>query len=124
MTTAPQFTELAVADIVREYIAIGLAQDKAIEVDDTGTFNQLARRQFAYEKELKRRTGDQRRALIPLLEHPNAQIRLNAAHATLVVAPLLARETLEAVAAWESGSQAFDAGMAIQMLDDGRFVPE
>lgn len=124
MTIVPQLTELAVDEIVREYIAIGLAQDKAIEADDTSTFNRLARRQFAYEKELKRRTGDQRRALIPLLEHPNAQIRLNAAHATLIVAPLLARETLEAVAAWESGPQALDAGMAIQMLDNGRFVPE
>ncbi|HEY9055985.1 MAG TPA: DUF2019 domain-containing protein [Aurantimonas sp.] len=120
----PQLTELTVDDIVREYIAIGLAQDRAIEADDTSTFNRLARRQFACEKELKLRTGDQRRALIPLLEHPNAQIRLNAAHATLVVAPLLARETLEAVAAWELGPQALDAGMAIQMLDEGRFVPE
>ncbi len=124
MAIVPQLTELAVDEIVREYIAIGLAQDKAIEADDTSTFNRLARRQFAYEKELKRRTGDQRRALIPLLEHPNAQIRLNAAHATLIVAPLLARETLEAVAAWESGPHALDAGMAIQMLDNGRFVPE
>ncbi|MEC5291070.1 DUF2019 domain-containing protein [Aurantimonas sp. C2-6-R+9] len=124
MTIVPQLTELTVDEIVREYIAIGLAQDKAIEADDTSTFNRLARRQFAYEKELKRREGDQRRALVPLLEHSNAQIRLNAAHATLVVAPLLARETLEAVAEWESGPQALDAGMAIQMLDDGRFVPE
>ncbi|HDZ72760.1 MAG TPA: DUF2019 domain-containing protein [Aurantimonas coralicida] len=122
--TAPQLTELTVEEIVREYIAIGLAQDKAIEADDASTFNRLARRQLAYEKELKRREGDQRRALVPLLEHSNAQIRLNAAHATLIVAPLLARETLEAVAAWASGPQALDAGMAIQMLDNGRFVPE
>ncbi|MEF2547870.1 DUF2019 domain-containing protein [Aurantimonas sp. E1-2-R+4] len=124
MAIVPQLTELTVDEIVRKYIAIGLAQDKAIEADDTSTFNRLARRQFAYEKELKRREGDQRRALVPLLEHSNAQIRLNAAHATLIVAPLLARETLEAVAAWESGPQALDAGMAIQMLDEGRFVPK
>jgi hypothetical protein len=76
------------------------------------------------EQELKRRPGDQRRALLPLYAYPNMQARLNAVKATLAVAPVTARRMLESIA--ESGwlPQSADAGMAIDCLERGIFKPE
>jgi hypothetical protein len=56
--------------------------------------------------ELKHRAGDQRRALLPLLEHPNMQVRMKAAHTLLAISPTLARKALESVRASEIFPQA------------------
>ncbi|WP_102961095.1 DUF2019 domain-containing protein [Mangrovicella endophytica] len=123
MTTRKSLSVASIDEIVSEYISIGLAEAAAIEDDDNRRFNRLATRLFALTAELKRRDGDQRRALVSLLKHDNAQVRLNAAHATLVVAPREAREQLEMIARYEAGHQALAAGMALTMLNDGRYVP-
>jgi hypothetical protein len=75
-------------------------------------------------KELKARPGDQRRALLPLFEHPNMQVRLKAAKATLAIAPKEARQMLESIAASTWQPQAGDAGMSLENLDCGVYVPE
>lgn len=73
--------------------------------------------------ELKAREGDQRRALLKLYDHPNAQVRLKATKATLAVEPVAARRMLETIA--ESGEfpQAGEAGMSISNLDAGIYKP-
>jgi hypothetical protein len=73
--------------------------------------------------ELKRREGDQRRALLPLLDHPNVQVRMMAAHAVLAISPALARKAFESVRASEIFPQAADAGMTLRALDNGTYVP-
>nr|WP_256477691.1 DUF2019 domain-containing protein [Aurantimonas marianensis] len=55
------------------------------------TINRLVRRRFAVENELKARTGDQRRQLSHYYDHPNIQVQLNAATATLALFPTQAR---------------------------------
>ncbi|MEF2550543.1 DUF2019 domain-containing protein [Aurantimonas sp. A2-1-M11] len=112
-----------IAAIVAAWREAGLAQDRAIAADDAGAFNRLARRLLAYETTLNDRAGDGRRALLPLLADGNVQVRLNAAHATLTIAPEAARQALAAIARDEAGTQAMDVGMTLRMLDDGRFVP-
>src|SRR5262249_46404110 len=67
--------------------------------------------------------GDQRRALLPLYDHPNAQVRLKAVKATLAVAPERARRMLEIIADSREYPQAGDAGMTIDALDQGIFKP-
>ncbi|NDV86096.1 DUF2019 domain-containing protein [Aurantimonas aggregata] len=49
--------------------------------DHFRAYNATVPRQIALEAELKRRDGDQRRAMLSLLEHLNMQVRLNAARA-------------------------------------------
>jgi hypothetical protein len=73
--------------------------------------------------ELRRREGDQRRALLPLLDHPNVQVRLKAAITMLAVAPELARAALESVR--DSGilPQSADAEGMLEAVDDGSYVP-
>jgi hypothetical protein len=63
------------------------------------------------------------KALDSLFEHPNMQVRLNAAKATLAVAPKAARQALEAIAASRHHPQAGDAGMSLWNLDEGVFKP-
>jgi Domain of unknown function (DUF2019) len=78
----------------------------------------------AIEDELKTRDGDQRRELLSLYNHPNAQVRLNAIKATLAVAPEIARQALQAIADSREYPQAGDAGMSLWNLEQGIFEPK
>ncbi|MBB4004757.1 hypothetical protein GGR03_003852 [Aurantimonas endophytica] len=53
--------------------------------------NRAIRRRFAVEAELTARPGDARRLLVDYHEHPNIQVQLNAATATLALFPEEAR---------------------------------
>ncbi len=75
------------------------------------------------KRELKVRNGDQRRALLALYDHPNAQVRLKAVKATLAVEPNAARLMLERLADSREYPQAGDAGMTLDNLDSGVFKP-
>ena len=77
----------------------------------------------AIKTELKSRAGDQRRALLGLYQHRNAQVRLKAAVATLAVAPEAARRKLQEIADSREYPQAGDAGMTLWNIDRGVFTP-
>jgi uncharacterized protein DUF2019 len=113
----------AANQLVERFTAIGIEQDTALLRREHGKFNRLFDELTAIVKELKRRPGDQRRELLPLYEHPNAQVRLNAVKATLAVAPEYARRTLEEIAESREYPQAGDAGMTIRSLEWGIFKP-
>ncbi len=113
--------DMTVDQLVERFTAIALDQDKAI--DDTAKFNRLFVQMEAVKRELKARDGDQRRALLCLYDHPNAQVRLKAVKATLAVAPERARRMLEIIAESREYPQAGDAGMTIDCLDRGIFKP-
>jgi enoyl reductase-like protein len=114
---------MSVEHLVSRHVEIGVAQDEAILDDDNSTFNQLYDKLKMIERELKARSGDQRCALIPLYQHSNMQVRLNAARATLAVAPQAARNALESISRSRHLPQAGDAGMALDALDRGTFKP-
>ena len=115
--------KLSTEELVNRFVEIGVGQDQAIFRDDNSAFNRLFGRMDAVEQELKRRAGDQRRALMPLYGHPNMQVRLMAAKSTLAVAPEQARRMLEAIADLGWQPQAGDAGMCLWNLDRGVFNP-
>jgi hypothetical protein len=58
-----------------------------------------------------------------LYDHPNAQVRLKAATATLGVVPEAARALIEDIASSRKFPQAGDAGMTLDALDRGIFQP-
>jgi hypothetical protein len=113
----------SVQELVARFLSIGLAQYDAAYTIDTKKYARLYAKMQAIENELKRRKGDQRRALLPLLGHPNVQVRMMAANALLAISPDLARKALESVRAAKIFPQAMDAGMMLRGLDDGSFVP-
>jgi hypothetical protein len=116
--------DLPVSELVERFADMGVRQDKALLEDEIAKFNRLFDQMESVKAELKSRTGDQRRALLTLFNHPNMQVRLKAAKATLALAPVEARQMLKAIS--ESGwqPQAGDAGMCLWNLARGVFVPD
>ena len=110
--------------LLRRYVEVGITQDDAIDRRQNGRFRRLFKDMVEIEGELKGRAGDQRTLLGSLYDHPNMQVRLNAAKATLAVMPAEAREQLERIRASGHFPQAGDAGMSIRALDEGIFKPE
>jgi hypothetical protein len=115
--------DMTVAQLVEQFTEIGLAQDHAMLYSENAKFNRLFDTMTAVEAELKSRAGDQRRALLPLYKHPNIQVRLKAATATLAVEPQIARRELEGIASTQLLPQAGEAGMRLLNLDMGVFKP-
>jgi predicted transcriptional regulator len=115
--------EMTVEQLVERFAEICVEQDQAILRDETTKFNRLYDLMRAVREELKSRPGDQRRALLALYQHQNAQVRLAAAKSTLAVAPAAAREMLQTIADSGEFPQAGDAGMCLVNLERGIFKP-
>jgi Domain of unknown function (DUF2019) len=113
----------SVQELVARFVSIGLAQYDALYVVDTKKYNRLYAMMVDIRNELKRREGDQRRALLPLLGHPNPQVRMKAANSLLAISPELARKALESVRDSAIFPQAADASGMLRALDDGTYVP-
>jgi hypothetical protein len=114
---------MTIADLVERFAQIGVAQDQALLSGEIAKFNRLFERMGDVSNELKKRQGDQRRALMVLYSYPNMQVRLKAAKHTLAVAPVEARRQIETIAASNWMPQAGDAGMALWNLDRGVYRP-
>jgi Domain of unknown function (DUF2019) len=114
---------MTVEQLVERFTAITLDQDQALLTHQYAKFNRLFDEMRAVANELKARQGDQRRALLPLYDHPNAQVRLKAVKATLAVAPEAARRMLSVIAESREYPQAGEAGMSLDNLERGIFKP-
>lgn len=113
----------ATNQLVERFAAICLDQAQALLYSDIAKFNRLYESMVQVREELKRRPGDERRALKALYDHENAQVRLQAARASFAVAPEAARTVIESIANSRTHPQAFDAGMTISNLESGVFKP-
>jgi len=109
--------------LVERFVEITVAQDRALLYSEIERYNQLIDEMRLVQDELKNHPGDQRRKLLPLYQHPNWQVQLMAARATLAIAPEAARRMLENIAASRHFPQAGDAGMSLVNLDRGIFKP-
>jgi hypothetical protein len=116
--------DMTANQLLERFTAIGIEQDQALLRRQYAKFNRLFDEMVAIEDELKTRDGDQRRELLSLYNHPNAQVRLNAIKATLAVAPEIARQALQAIADSREYPQAGDAGMSLWNLEQGIFKPK
>jgi len=113
----------SVDELVERFIALCVEQDRELLRGDVPRVNQLFDDIEAIKQELKSRPGDQRHALIPLYQHDNMQVRLEAATATLAIAPEAARTALEAIKASGWMPQAAEASHTFWTLDRGIFKP-
>src|SRR5712691_3930772 len=121
--TPSKLADMTVEQLVERFAAIALGQDQALLMHEYAKFNRLFDEMQAVGRELKGRNGDQRRALLRLYDHPNAQVRLKAVKATLAVAPEAARRTLRSIAESREYPQAGEAGMSLANLERGIFKP-
>jgi ParB-like chromosome segregation protein Spo0J len=122
MMSKPADQVASVQELVAQFVSIGLAQYDALYVVDVKKYNRLFGRMKDVVNELRSRAGDERRALLPLLDHPNPQVRMRAAHAVLAISPALARKAFESVRDAQIFPQAMDAGMTLRALDNGTYV--
>jgi cytochrome c oxidase assembly protein Cox11 len=114
---------MSVGQLVKLFTGIALQQDEAVLACDVKETSRLFWKLEEVEGELKSRPGDQRRALLPLYDHPNPQVRVKAAIATLAIAPAAARQVLEVIAATCHGPQKLEAGMSLVNLERGIYKP-
>jgi len=115
--------EMNVAQLVEQFVGIALAQDVAARRDEIRKYNRLYDELEAVEGELKTREGDQRRALVSLLNHSNAQVRLKSAIALLAIVPEAARGALHIISACNEYPQAADARGMLRAVGEGSYVP-
>ena len=109
--------------LVSLFTKYALQQDDAVLAFDVKETNRLFWKLEEIESELKSRPGDQRRALLPLLDYPNQQVQVKAAKATLAIAPVAARSILEKIAETRYSPQQLEAGMSLVNLDRGIYKP-
>jgi hypothetical protein len=114
---------MSVAQLVDRFTAVSLSQFQAELYGEIGKYNRLYDEMNAVEQELKSRAGDQRTALVPLYEHPNPQVRLMAAEATLAVAPAAARQVLQEIRERREFPQAANASQTLRALERGERKP-
>ena len=115
---------LTVADLVQRFLSTTLAQYEAELRAESGKYNRLYRHVNEIRNELKHREGDQRRALLPFLDHPNAQVRLMAANSLLTIVPARAKKALETVRDSRIVPQSVNAGFMLDRIEEGSFVPK
>jgi hypothetical protein len=113
-----------VAQLVQEFIANTLAQYEAHLDEAHSRYNRLFKEMGLLQDELKRRPGDQRCALVPLCDHENSHVRLQAAIATLAIAPEKARQTLQVIKDRDEYPDAPNAFGMLRALDRGTYVPD
>jgi Domain of unknown function (DUF2019) len=115
---------LTVDQLVERFGEVGVAQDQAELMGETGKFNRLFSQMNDVDQELRRRGVEARLGLTRLFDHPNMQVRLEAAKWSLGIAPEAARKVIQAIYDGKWYPQALDAGMTLRNLDRGVFKPD
>ncbi|MGH6852244.1 MAG: DUF2019 domain-containing protein [Methylocella sp.] len=115
---------LTVDQLVARFAEIGIAQDQAELMGEIGKVNRLFGQMNEVDQELRRRGLEARLALLRLFNHPNMQVRLQAAKWSLGVAPEAARKVIESISESNWFPQAGEAGMTLSNLDSGFFKPD
>lgn len=122
--TAENLKTMSVTDLVDRFTDVTLLQYDAALFGLTAKYNRLFDKMHAIGEELKSRPGDQRSALVPLLVHPNRQVRLMAAQFTLALAPVAAREALQELSDAKVYPQAAYAMGTLRALERGDRKPD
>jgi hypothetical protein len=133
--TDSDLTSMTLDQLVKYFVDTAIAEEEAILGSTTGEtdptreaavkrMNELFDEMERINGELRRRGPDARLALLPLYDHPNAQVNLQAAHYTLAVAPSVARKRLQVIADSEWPPQFWQARSIIRALKSGNFKPD
>jgi hypothetical protein len=112
--------ELRVAELVAVFEDIALHQDEILaNYEPIKKYNALADQMEAVIAELKSREGDQRSALLPLLNSKNFHVKLKSAATLLPVHHDIARATLEYLKASGVPPEATSALTYLENWDNG-----
>lgn len=118
-----RFKMLSDTDLLQTFLTLAMSKAKAVMETDTGKLKRLYPKMQALNEELRSREGDKRRLLMKFYNHPNPQVRVEAATATLAIAPDAARESLQLVCDRHEHPYALEAGMRLDALERGIYRP-
>lgn len=110
---------LSSKELVEEFVEIATKQGEASAAFDTRTANKLFDVESRIVRELRARPGDHRRQLLPLYQHPNFQVRLNAVRRTFALDREEAERQLKEIGATAPFPQGPHARMSLSMLELG-----
>ncbi|GGF65923.1 hypothetical protein GCM10007301_27020 [Azorhizobium oxalatiphilum] len=122
MKAQRKLSQLPTDQLVALFVELSLEMKRADDWMENGAYNRAHKKLRDVRAELKTRPGDGRHALLPLLAHPNIQVRLDAALATLALSPE-AEAALRGIAPLGTASQPFTARDILKALDDGSYKP-
>jgi len=126
MSKDPQ-NNLTNEQLVARYTALSIQQYETVGEEDVDARSQAYTRLYwethAISDVLRSRGVEARRALIPLLQHSNPQVRLNAAHQLLAIAHDMAYAAFERLGREGPGIYRLDARMTMSSLADGSYKP-
>jgi hypothetical protein len=114
---------LSIEELLFRFIDLATQREQAELKFRISEESRVIKEIWRVEDELKIRPGDQRIVLTSLFNHPNRQVRCEAALATAYVAPAASRQVLETIIklGWEP--QSSQARGRLMNLDSGFFVP-
>jgi hypothetical protein len=119
-----RYQHVETSELVALFETITTQQCDASWCWQASRYNRLFGQMVAICDELKSRAGDQRLALLPMLQSQNVQVRLMAAIQLLALAPQQARDALASVIASGYMPQVADARSMLRALDEGTYVPQ
>jgi len=122
--TKPKLDDFSNEQLVQEFIRLSLKQfETEYEEDGVEDYTRLYHAIQAVAEALRARSGTARRALIPVLRHPNGRVRINAIHQLLAVAPEQANAALIELAQGPPGRERLDARQTLRFLAEGLYRP-
>jgi hypothetical protein len=108
--------DMNIDQLVKMFTVLALGEYEAFEMGDNAKFRRLFQQMTDLMNELKSRPIEQRRALMTLYQHPNPQVRCEAAFATSDFDPQAARRAWEIIIERNEYPQAADARRMIKNL--------
>lgn len=121
MTT---FDTTTIDELLARFVTISEQQYPLTLNDDFKNYNALFDKLTAIDRELRHRGIDARLALTRLFDHPNIQVRLNAAKRSLAVARQSSLVVLRQIIKEDIGPFRLAAGMTVALVEDGTIVPQ
>ena len=118
-----QFDSMSTTSLVAAYVDLSMREEDATDRGAIARVRKLFAKRMKIENVLRSRGIAARRALMPLLKHPSAQVRLDAAKHLFAIAPTESRATLEDIAAHGPSQQRGAAGMCLWYIEEGIFKP-
>lgn len=118
MKTKP-VTEMTSDELLDRFIEISVEQGKALAFFETARYKKLYGKLSAVVRELRARHGDERHRLLRLYDHPDLQVRFNAAGRAYALDPEAAIATFRAIKDSRQYPWAGHAGMSLSMLEMG-----
>jgi hypothetical protein len=111
-------SKMAIEELLDLYTRFSIEQGNAAYVANTSRVNRIGDALYLISNEIRRRSDDRGRSMLKLFEHPNAQVRFNAAASVSGVFPKEARQAMQDIADSKTEMLAFDAKMYLHTLDE------